>query len=553
MSVLTIDGSLFRLMVINGAIHLKQNSEKVNNLNVFPVPDGDTGSNMSATIINGARDVFELEDKEIDKVAKVASRGLLMGARGNSGVILSQLFSGISKGLKGKSEVNVIEFAQALERGFQQAYLAVINPVEGTILTVSKDAGLKLKSEIDHIHNFEELFDVYIKEAEESLDRTPDLLPVLKEVGVVDSGGAGYCEILYGMRDAIKGIMGDLRTIGLSSGEEVSVENDSEFVRQESLGYNLEASIELNPNLVFDNIKFVSEIGKHSTNLEHQVEGLKLSFNLHTSKPGDVLNVVTGYGLIKDLKVEIGEAKVTEKPVEEEPEENVLDAYVKKQRSEFKEVGLVSVLTGDGIKKTFYELGCDYIIDGGQTMNPSTEDFLNAVKEVNAASVIIIPNNKNVFMSAESAAKLIKNKKVMVLPAKTIAQGYASLLMFDSTLSIEENIEEMSEHIKNVKSGEVTYAIRDSIVNELKIRKDDFIGISENKIVVNGIERLEVTKSLIDIIDKEDAEIITVFYGATVSENEAQSIADYISNMYELEVEVINGGQEIYSYILAVE
>ena len=186
-------------------------------------------------------------------------------------------------------------------------------------------------------------------------------------------------------------------------------------------------------------------------------------------------------------------------------------------------------------------------------MNPSTEDFLNAVKEVNAASVIIIPNNKNVFMSAESAAKLIKNKKVMVLPAKTIAQGYASLLMFDSTLSIEENIEEMSEHIKNVKSGEVTYAIRDSIVNELKIRKDDFIGISENKIVVNGIERLEVTKSLIDIIDKEDAEIITVFYGATVSENEAQSIADYISNMYELEVEVINGGQEIYSYILAVE
>ena len=555
MKTTIITGQMLKHMVINGAVNLKNNSKKIDDLNVFPVPDGDTGSNMSATMINGAKDARALNDNEsIDRVAKTISRGLLMGARGNSGVILSQLFSGLYKGLKGNEEVNALQFANALVSGYEKAYQSVMNPVEGTILTVAKDAANYVAKIAYEGMDIREFFQEYIREVRLSLDRTPELLPVLKEVGVVDSGGAGYLEVVIGMVDYLDGkvyeeknVSNTVANIGINMG----------MNPEEDFGYCTEFIMSLKNHESFVQEDFVERISKMGDSLVVVQDENILKVHVHTKTPGDVLNLAQLNGVFANIKIEnmtLQHSEVVLHQTDKETGECTCGhEHGHTHHAPKKKYGLVAVVNGKGLKETFIEMGCDYIIEGGQTMNPSTEDFVKACEAVNAENVIIIPNNKNVMLSAETAAKIIEDKHVTVIPAKTIPQGYASLMMFDSTASLEDNVEEMTEHIKNVKTGEITYAIRETETNGLKINKDDFIGIFNGKIVNNNKERLDAVKALLDKIVNENDEIITIMYGVKVSEEELNEVLAYIEETFGVEVETIAGEQDIYSYIIAVE
>lgn len=558
MSTLTLDGNLFKKLIVNGNIKLKINMNRIDDLNVFPVPDGDTGSNMAATMSAGTNAIKETDETEIGKVAKVLSRGMLMGARGNSGVILSQLFSGISKGLEGLVEASMKEFALALRQGVEQAYASVIHPVEGTILTVSREGADRVVSAIRDLEDFEELFVIYLKELRESLERTPDLLPILKEVGVIDSGGAGFIEIIQGMQDALNGkIYSDD-----SKPDEYKVDitnfNRDKMNSDEDFGYCTEFIMQIEKMSEFSQKKFIDMIKPLGDSLVVVQDENILKVHIHTQTPGDAMNLAQHYGFFMNIKIENMNLQHTEVLIHQgqdyqdececghDHSESIAPALKKKY-------AIVAVVNGEGLKETFIEMGCDYIIDGGQTMNPSVEEFVKATEQINADHIIIIPNNKNVLLSAETARDMIEEKSVHVLQAKTIAQGYSALTMFDATEDIDSNLSEMTDYLSNVKTGEVTYAIRDSKNNGVKINKDDYMGIFDNKIIFSDKSRKKVALNLIDKMIEERSEIVTIIYGKDIEDSEVDGVVTYIEEKFDVEVDLIDGGQEVYSYIISVE
>ena len=527
MAVKTINGKIFKKMVTNGAINLRNNCEYINSLNVFPVPDGDTGINMSMTSDSGVAEVEKCTSESIIDLAKIFARGLLMGARGNSGVSLSQYFRGLSVAIKNlqKDTLTTDDFLTCFQSGRDVAYKAFKDPVEGTMLTVIRESYEAVEGK--SFETFEDLFAAYYEAAKASEENTPNLLPVLKEANVTDSGGEGFLVFIEGMYKALKGEMltradgQDQDTDGdkfAYEGHFFVVLNNADVqvsdVRQD-LSTNGTVKIERKDNNVFEVTVFTNEVGKD-------------------------LTAAAQYGQL--VQVEIKNNKLHDKLPEVKKEEPL------------KEIALVSVAFGDGIKNTFKELGCTVVINGGQTMNPSTESFVKACEEAHAKNVIIIPNNGNVIMAAEQATKLVEGINVKVLRAKTIAQGYASLMAFDETVDIDANFEEMTEAVSQVKTGEVTYAVRDTSIGGVEIKANDFMGILDGNIIVSKKDRIESTKELLKAAVDEETAVVTIFKGNGVEDSEAEELQNYISTLSEdAECEVIDGKQEIYSYIISIE
>ena len=533
MPVTKISGALLKKMFTNGAVNLKNCYAEVDALNVFPVPDGDTGTNMSMTMMAGVREIENVSSKQITQILKNLSRGLLMGARGNSGVILSQFFRGLYDGLKNntKDYITLTEFASSLYSGYKMAYKAVMSPVEGTILTVVKDAANAINGKT--YQTLEELIDAYLSAAKESLANTPKLLPILAEAKVVDSGGAGFVKIIEGMQMMLNGEKLHIQT------EEEKAKAEAQ-IQEIKFGYCTEFIIELAEPDKFIESELKDKLTEMGDSLVLVRDENILKVHVHVNKPGEVLNIAQGLGELVTTKIENMRIQHTQ--------------FIEPKKQEHKEIGIISVCFGDGIKKAFTELGTDFIIDGGQTMNPSTEQFLKAIDSVDADSFIIIPNNSNVILAAEQAATLVEDKKVVVLKAKSIASGYSALINFDPELSVEENFENMSDVIKTVKTGEVTYAVRDTEIDGVKINSGDFMSLSGKKIYSSTKERIDAIKSLIDGLVDSDAEIVTLFYGIDVNEEEVNEVTEYINEIDdEIEIEVIEGKQDIYSYIVSVE
>lgn len=544
MSIAKIDAHLFKKMIINGAINLKNHQAEVDKLNVFPVPDGDTGTNMSMTMMSGVSEINALNTDSIRDITKSLSRGLLMGARGNSGVILSQFFRGVYLEIKDNeyTEINVNIMIDCLIRGYKVAYKSVMQPVEGTILTVVREAGESLDKERENIDSFETLFSIYEKTAKESLARTPELLPVLKEAGVVDSGATGFIKVLEGMVFALNGKM-------LESAEPVSysvqkLEGNGTEETEIKFGYCTEFIVRLNDPENFEESDLRGPFSLLGDSLVLVVDEDLCKVHVHSNRPGRVLEIAQTFGEFVKIKVE--NMRLQHSELISEAEEQTPSGP--------KKMGIIVVCFGDGIKSTFLELGADYIIDGGQTMNPPTEEFVEAIQNVNAKNVLIIPNNSNVILAAEQAAKLVEEVNVKVIKAKTVPQGYSAIMSFDANYDLDTNYTEMSEALQNVGTGEVTYAVRDTELNGVKISVGDFIGISNNNIIVSTKDRLDASIALIEDLVDDDTAIVTVFCGVDADSNEVLAIESKVLEMNsDAEVEIIEGNQEIYSYIIAVE
>ncbi len=550
MSIFKIDGSLFKQMIINGAVNLDNNSDYIDELNVFPVPDGDTGTNMKLTLNAGAKEIINLNSNSIAEVAKKLSRGLLMGARGNSGVILSQLFRGFASGVEGHDTADTVVFSKALKKGVETAYKAVMKPVEGTILTVSREAAEEVNRMATPEMPFKELISRLVTEAKRSLQRTPDLLPILKEVGVVDSGAAGLLVIYEGFEKAIAG-----EVLKLDDNKEIKDRQSaqSKFMTEDiTFSYCTEFIVQLDKEKTKTNPFTEQRLSNFLINMGDSLVVVLdediVKVHVHTNEPGIALNFAQKYG--EFLKIKIENMKEQHSSIVTEAS-NVSQT---KKEVEKKEYGMIAVCSGEGLANIFKEMGCDMIISGGQTMNPSTEDFLKAIKEVNAKHVIILPNNSNIIMAANQAAEVTDDVVVKVVPTKTIPQGYSSLLIFNPTAAIQTNYEAMVEQMNEVKSGQVTFAVRDTQYNGIEIHKDDYMGIFEKNIVVSDHSRLEVTLSLLSQMVDEDTEIVTVFYGDDVNEVEVEKISEFIDANYKnVELEILEGNQPVYSYIIAIE
>lgn len=545
MSLKQINGIVFKQMVINGANNLANRSKYVDQLNVFPVPDGDTGTNMSMTMTAGAKELVSLEEASIGKVAKVLSRGLLMGARGNSGVILSQLFRGFATGLEGKDEADIEDIAKALESGVKTAYKAVMKPIEGTILTVARESAEAAGAKYETVETIVDLYDLVVNEMQISLNRTPELLPVLKEVGVVDSGGQGLLYIFEGFLKALKGETIVLEAQTEATGESAQTALSSDEVE---FGYCTEFIIRLDEERTpFKEDVFRGRLEKLGNSIVVVQDEDIVKVHVHTLTPGDALNLAQKHGEFVKLKIE----NMTEQHNEIIGQNAPQSEPAKREQAEY---GIISVVAGEGIKHLFEEQGCHYVIEGGQTMNPSTEDFLKAIDELNAKNIIILPNNSNIIMAANQAAQVTEDVNVVVVPSKTIPQGYTALMMFNEHASVEDNTEEMNQAITEVKSGQVTYAVRDTQMNGVDIKENDFIGILDKDIIVSVPERFESACALVDKMIDEDSEIVTILYGEGVDEDEADELAEYIENKYDgVEVTIFDGQQPVYSYIISVE
>ena len=546
-----VDGQMFKQMVITGANVLHNNHPEIDALNVFPVPDGDTGTNMSLTFSAGANEIEKMDSKNIFEIAKKLSKGLLMGARGNSGVILSQIFRGVSMAFEGVEEVDAVGLAKAFQNGAKVAYKAVMRPVEGTILTVIREAGDAVVEYAQEGMDIEDVFSYFVKAAEESLERTPELLPVLKAVGVVDSGGAGLLLVLTGFMSALAGEA--VERIEIKSSETamnalMDVETDGE----EGYGYCTEFIVRLDANKIkaFTEERLRNELERIPGNSIVVVQDEDIvKVHVHTLKPGNALNIAQRYGEFVKLKIENmqeqhntilegGNAPTAATPVKQEA----------------KEVAVISVAAGDGVRDMFMELHCDHVVSGGQTMNPATEDIVEAIRNVNAKHVIILPNNSNIVMTAQQAALVLEDEiDVIVIPSKTIPQGLSACIMFNPELSLEENVEEMKDAIANVKTGQVTYAIKDTNIDGVEIKANNYMALCEKEITACVPDKLDALKTTLEQLVDEDAEIITLIYGEDVTEEEAEEIEAFVEDNYEAELELVNGKQPVYSFIVGVE
>ncbi len=541
----TIDGIMLKQMIISGANYLYNCYPEVDALNVFPVPDGDTGTNMNLTMQSGAKEVENKTDKGVYEIAKAFSKGLLMGARGNSGVILSQIFRGFAMSLQGKETINAVELSKALSNGREVAYKAVMKPVEGTILTVIKDSTKLLETKVNAKMDIEKAFEIFYQEARESLLRTPDLLPVLKEVGVVDSGGMGLCKVLHGFKKALKGIIVEKNAVtSVTEKESSNVEATDEY------GYCVEFVMNLpeEPTDVgkkmFVEKKFNSFLESHGNSIIYKKEGQIVKVHLHTVAPGGILTYGQQFGEFNRVKVENLSLDHTEM--------NDFSEEVKDEP--LKEYALIACCAGDGIADKFKEYGVDEVVSGGQTMNPSTEDFVAAIKKVHAKKVIILPNNSNIVLAAQQAADVYEDAEVKVIQAKTIPQGFVACMMFNPEASLEENVNEMTEAIANVKSGQVTFAIKDTNIDGVDIKKDQYIGINGKTIICCYPNKVKAAYKMISSMLDETSSIITLIVGEDATSAEVDALTELISNKYpDIEIEITEGKQPVYSFIVGVE
>ena len=557
-----IDGQMLRRMFISGANNLYNHYPEVDALNVFPVPDGDTGMNMNLTLTSGSKEIQNRSDTNIFDIAKTFGRGLLMGARGNSGVITSQIFRGFSQGLEGKEEADVEDFSIALQKGVEVAYKAVVKPVEGTILTVVRESSQYLADHLKEAGNFEKAFDLLIAEAKASLKRTPDLLPILKEVGVVDSGGTGLVYIYEGMKAAIE-------DADIERNEATSMQADNPIVaagaamEEEEFGYCTEFIMSLGPDAVkkpFNEKRFTYVLNSHGNSLVvvHDEDIVKV--HVHTLQPGDILNYAQQFGEFLKIKIE----NMTEQHHElatgalsaEDVHKDLIEEASESELGPKEDYAMIAVSAGDGIDELFQEIGIKVIVKGGQTMNPSSEDFVAAIKKANAKNIFIFPNNSNIVMAASQACEMIEDEDVTayVIPSKTIPQGITASINFDPEADAEENFTNMKSALKNVKSGEITFSIRDSEINGVSVKKDDYIGIFEKEIVVDNKDKIEATKALIDAMVDDEISLLTILVGEGVSEEEQAAIQSYIEEKYsDIDLDMRNGGQPVYSFLIGAE
>jgi uncharacterized protein len=553
-SITSLEGKRFAGMVIQGAAKLSANAQLVDALNVFPVPDGDTGTNMNLSMTSGAKEVQQKTHDHIGNVASALSKGLLMGARGNSGVILSQLFRGFGKAIEGKSSLTSKEFADALQSGVETAYKAVMKPVEGTILTVAKDAAKKGVAVSQTETDFIKVMEAIVKEGQASLNRTPDLLPVLKEVGVVDSGGQGLLFVYEGFLAELKGEKVSEQASLPSMNDLVSAEHHKtaqDFMSTEDIefGYCTEFMVKFEDDKhAFNEVDFRNDLSEFGDSLLVISDDELAKVHIHSEEPGNVLSYGHKYGSLINIKIENMRQQHSSIVGETRPVKTEAPSVNKEV-----DFAIVTVAMGEGISELFKSIGATAVIEGGQTMNPSTEDIVKAVEEVNAKKVIIMPNNKNIIMAAEQAAEVL-SADVAVVPTKTVPQGMAALLAFNPASSVEDNKKTMSEASRHVKTGQVTYAVRDTNIDGMTISKDDFMGIAEGKIVIAEKDRQQSAKRLLDDMLDEESEILTILYGEDVTEEDAQSLQEYVEDHYEdVEVEIHNGKQPLYSYIFSIE
>ena len=549
----SINGIQFADMVQMGAHHLFQNADYVDALNVFPVPDGDTGTNMNLSMTSGAKETAAHTNEHIGKTAQALSKGLLMGARGNSGVILSQLFRGFGKSIEQLDVLNAKQFADALNYGVETAYKAVMKPVEGTILTVAKDSARKAVEVSEDVDDIRELMQAIVEEAKKSLDRTPDLLPVLKEVGVVDSGGQGLVFVFEGFLASLKGEALPSKTVGSSMDDLVSAEhhmNVQGFMNTADIefGFCTEFMVRFEDGKkAFDETAFRNDLSGYGDSLLVISDDEIAKIHIHSETPGEVLTYGQQYGDLIKIKIE----NMRQQHTELVGEGYSTEAKVKKV--EVHPYAIVTVAMGPGVSELLKSLGASAVIEGGQTMNPSTEDIVKAVEAVGAERVLILPNNKNIVMAAQQAAEIL-GIEAAVVPTKTIPQGMAAILAFNPQATVEENKNNMTEAFAHVKTGQVTFAVRDTSIDGVEIKKDDFMALAEGKIVLSNPSLKEVAISLIQTLMDDEAEIVTVIYGENISEEEANEFAAFIEAQYEdVEVEVYNGKQPLYPYILSVE
>ncbi len=554
MATNVINAELLAKMFLAGAKNLESKKEYINELNVFPVPDGDTGTNMTLTIMSAAKELNNLNEKSMQTVCKAISSGSLRGARGNSGVILSQLIRGFTKVASEADEITIPVLATACDKAVQTAYKAVMKPKEGTILTVAAGAATKAKELADNgCDNMEEFIDEVIKHADYVLSTTPDLLPVLKQAGVVDSGGQGLMEVLKGAFDAYQGKITDftLKVSGGSAKKTSAAGMENLATSDIKFGYCTEFIILLSKTF---NVKHEMDFKDYLESIGDSIVVVAddeiVKVHVHTNDPGLAIQRALKYGQLSNLKIDNMRLEHNEMVIKSEEGEEVPKADEPR-----KEYGFIAVSVGKGINEIFKSLGVDYIIEGGQTMNPSTEDMLNAIDKVNADNIFILPNNKNIVMAANQARDLTQDKKIIVIPTKTIPQGITAVINFMADIAPDENEEQMGAEMGNVKTGQVTYAVRDTEIDDKKIAQGDYMGIGDKGILSVGKEMKDVTLEMIaEMVDEDSDELISIYYGEDISEEDATALSEEIEEKYpDLDVELQYGGQPIYYYIVSVE
>ena len=551
----TIDAKMLAKMFLAGAKNLESKKEWINDLNVFPVPDGDTGTNMTLTIMSAAKEVAALSDLDMMSLCKAISSGSLRGARGNSGVILSQLFRGFTKTIREMDEIDIPLFADAYEKAVETAYKAVMKPKEGTILTVAKGAATRARELSDEgCTDLSFFFEEVIKYADEVLQQTPEMLPVLKQAGVVDSGGQGLMQVLKGSYDAFLGkeidfsIEASPKKEGASPNVQVQEEIDIKY------GYCTEFIIMLNRNFNIKNeMDFKDYLESIGDSIVVVADDDVVKVHVHTNDPGLAIQKALKYGALSNMKIDNMRLEHQEKLFREDAK-----AQEKAQDEEVlmphKDVGFIAVSVGEGINEIFKGLGVDYIIEGGQTMNPSTEDMLNAIDKVNADTIFILPNNKNIILAANQAQMMVEDKNIVVIPTKTVPQGITAIINYVPDMSAQENEENMKTEIGNVKTGQVTYAVRDTVIEDKEIKQGDYMGIGDAGILSVGDEVLDVTFGMVQEMMNDELELISIYYGQDVTEDAAQELKDRVEETYPgCDVELQYGGQPIYYYIVSAE
>ncbi len=556
MALLSIDAKMLSKMFLAGAKNLEVKKEWINELNVFPVPDGDTGTNMTMTIMAAAKEVASMDEPDMATLCKAISSGSLRGARGNSGVILSQLLRGLTKVIKEYDEITLPVFAAAFEKAVETAYKAVMKPKEGTILTVAKGASDKAKELTEAgCEDLSEFFAQIIEHADYVLSQTPEMLPVLKQAGVVDSGGQGLMEVMKGAYDAFLGKEIDFTVETPTVSVNIASVDDGFSNEDIKFGYCTEFIIMLNRQF---NIKHELDFKAYLESIGDSIVVVAdddiVKVHVHTNDPGMAIQKALKYGQLSNMKIDNMRLEHQEKVIkmsEKNATEPVKESVADEPR---KDVGFVTVAAGDGISEIFKSLGVDHVISGGQTMNPSTEDIVSAISLVNADTVFVLPNNKNIILAANQAQYLVEDKNVVVIPTKTIAQGITAVINFVPDMDVSENETVMCEEITRVKTGEVTYAVRDTQIDDKEIKQGDYMGIGDAGILAVGPQMNDVIYSMVDEMIDDESELISVYYGEEISEEAAQEICDTISEKYDsCDVELQYGGQPIYYYIISVE
>lgn len=554
MAVKTINTELFRKMFLAGAANLEAKKEFINELNVFPVPDGDTGTNMTLTIMSAAKEVQSLENEDMLTIAKAISSGSLRGARGNSGVILSQLLRGFTKEIREHKEIDAVILAKACERATATAYKAVMKPKEGTILTVAKGISRKAEELAETTEDLEVFIPEVIKYAEEVLAQTPEMLPVLKEAGVVDSGGQGLLEVIHGAYDAFLGKEIDYAAIEASGGTKM-VKPSQQAEADIKFGYCTEFIIMTEKEFTDKNeAEFKAYLESIGDSIVCVADDDIVKIHVHTNDPGLAIQKALTYGQLSRMKIDNMREEHQEKLIKDAEKAAAQQASEKKKKEPRKPVGFIAVSIGEGMNGIFRELGADYIIEGGQTMNPSTDDMLSAIDEVNADHIFILPNNKNIILAANQAQSLTDDKDIIVIPTKTVPQGITAIISYMPEADVDTNIEALEEAIKNVKTGQVTYAVRDTHIDDKEIHEGDIMGIGDRGILAVGQSVEETTKEMLAQLVDEESELISLYFGQDVLEEDAENFAQEVEELYpDVDVDVHMGGQPIYYYVLSVE